>query len=190
MSDQAEGKKKLGKLPIVIVLTLVLGAGGFFGMKARDGGGSQEKPPAALGEIQQLEEFLVNLSDPNAYVRTDIAFHMVKDYDIAKLGFYMAPIRDAINLKLKATTLAQVSKPEGMMRLKREMAETVNRVLLEAEANEAAGKGKAKPKEEEKSSEPGDDGKRAETEPKKIPEGWDSAEGPVLKIYFVSFATQ
>jgi flagellar basal body-associated protein FliL len=196
--EQEPKKKKKGKLPVILVLALLLGAGGFFGMKMRGGEAKDVERVVELGEIEQLDEFLVNLSDPNVYVRTDIALHFAKDFDRTQLPPLMPPIRDAINLKLKSTSLAQVSKAEGMLRLKAEIAGVINVVLLEAaeagkktkkEEPAAASEGKLTPDPRD-AKDPKEPAPPPEPEADKIPDGWDSAKGPVLKVYFVNFATQ
>ena len=179
MSDQAkettEGKKKKGKLPVVIVLALVLGAGGFFGMKMR--GGEAAKPKTELGEIIEIkDEFLSNMAERNTYVRAKISLQVKKGFDKGKVEKELAPIQDVINMKLQGTSVRSVSTPDGLRKLKQELALDLNKLFEEKPA-------KKEPVE-------GDDDEKEKPKKPKTPEGWDSAEGPILKILFVSFATQ
>jgi flagellar basal body-associated protein FliL len=166
-------KKKKGKLPVFIALAVVLGSGGFFAMKVR--GGAKPAPKTELGEMVQMEEFLTNLADKNAYVRTKVALHTSKGFKAETLAKNLAAVQDAINMELSRRSLGQVASFEGKAELKRSIAASVNKILSEAEAREHPDK---KPEGE------------PAAEDAKPPEGWDSAKGPVLKVYFVSFATQ
>ena len=137
MSDQAkettEGKKKKGKLPVVIVLALVLGAGGFFGMKMR--GGEAAKPKTELGEIIEIkDEFLSNMAERNTYVRAKISLQVKKGFDKGKVEKELAPIQDVINMKLQGTSVRSVSTPDGLRKLKQELALDLNKLFEEKPA--------------------------------------------------------
>ncbi len=174
-----EGKKK-GKLPIMIVLALVLGGGGFFGMKMKGGGEKKEEPEIKLGTVVEIkDEFLTNMAERNSYVRTKISLQLKDGFDKAKVEHDLAPIQDIINMKLQATSIRSVASLDGLRKLKEEMAASINKLLTEEEAEKKSKKKKKKKKEDED-----------EEDEYEIPEGWDSAEGPVLKILFVSWATQ
>ncbi len=177
-AKQAEPKKK-GKLPVVIVLALVLGAGGFFGMKMR-GGGEKVKPKVELGEIVEIkDEFLTNMAERNSYVRTKISLQLNKGFDKSKVEKELASVQDVINMKLQATSVRSVDSLDGLRKLKRELAAELNKLFKE------------KPEDPEKEEHDGTDkGSKKEEAPPKTPEGWDSAQGPVLKVLFVSWATQ
>jgi flagellar FliL protein len=168
MSEEASAveapKKKKGKLPIIIVLALLLAAGGFFGMKAR---GKHPKPELKLGKAEKLDEFLTNLVGSNAYIRTTIALQFVSDFDAKKLEESIPSIKDAVIMRLSTKAVADVDTVEGKIRLKKEIAEDVNKVL----AREAG----VKP---------------PNTVGMAVHEDWDSQAGPVLRVLFTSFATQ
>lgn len=177
MSEQVEvePKKKKGKLPVIIALVVVLAGGGFFVTKMRS---PAKKGPEViqLGAIEPLGTFLVNLSDGRTYLRADIAVHMAKGKSLAGGGGGhgggdegMAPVKDAIIRLLSSKSLGQVSTAEGKLALKRELAEALNHAVHEEPA----------------------EGKKPEVKPPDpVPEDWDSETGPVLKVYFTSFATQ
>ncbi len=188
MSEQAkeapEGKKKKGKLPIIIVLALVLGGGGFFGMKMR-GGDEKKEPKVKLGAIVEIkDEFLTNMAERNSYVRTKISIQLKEGFDKAKVEHDLAPVQDAINMKLQSTSVRSVATLDGLRNLKRELAAELNKLLAEPEEEKKKEKDEDDDEDEEETKE------KKEKKPAKIPEGWDSAKGPVLKILFVSWATQ
>lgn len=184
----AEGGKKKGKMPMIIALVVMLGAGGFFGSKM---GGSKEKkePPVELGEVVSLGEFLVNLRDGRTFLKTEISVHVQKGKHIAEAAGGHgakaeppAPIRDAVIAVLSSADLTTISTPEGKLALKAALAKAINAAAPHEEEKEKEGKDKEKAKKKKKHEE--------EAEPEVVDETWDSQQGPVLKVYFTSFATQ
>jgi flagellar protein FliL len=189
-------KKKKGKLPVIVVLALVLAGGGFFMMKGK---GPEEEPKVELGEIVTLTpEFLINLNGNTTYLRTDIAIQLEKGYDAKKLEEHMPALRDAFISTLSSKTNDQVRTLAGKQKLKAELAAAANRVLPPLEdkkkkktAEEPPAEPKeAAPKEGQKPAAKKDGAKEKAPPKEEIPEGWDSAKGPVLKVFFTSFTTQ
>ncbi|MBL8065025.1 MAG: flagellar basal body-associated FliL family protein [Chthonomonadaceae bacterium] len=192
----AEGGKKKGKMPMLLALVVMLGAGGFFGSKM---GGSKEKkePPIELGEVMPLGEFLVNLRDGRTFLKTEIAVHIAKGQHLADeaggghggggKAEAPAPVRDAIVAVLSAQDLNTISTPEGKVALKLALAKAINAV---APKHHKEGE-KSHGKEDKKDGHEKDKKKEEEhEEPEVLDETWDSQTGPVLKVYFTSFATQ
>lgn len=175
---EPEAKPKKGKLKLIIILSVVLAGGGFFAMKMK--GGKAAKPELKLGKIAKIEEeFLVPLMGQGNYLRTNISFHLDKKADAKEIEEQMDAIRDAINMKLKSKYLKELEALDDIRALKKELAEEVNRVLEsgKSEPTEAAERPKDEKAPETKDSKP------------KHPD-WDSQTGPVLKVYFTTFATQ
>lgn len=191
MSEKAkeapEGKKK-GKLPMIIILAVVLGGGGFFGMKMKGGGDKKKEPEIKLGAVVEIkDEFLTNMAERNSYVRTKISLQLKDGFDKAKVEHDLAPIQDVINMKLQATSVRSVASLEGLRKLKHEIAAELNKLLSEHDKEKEAEEDDKKSKKKKKKKHDDEEDEEDEVE---IPEGWDSAEGPVLKILFVSWATQ
>lgn len=196
MSEQAkeapEGKKKKGKMPLIIIAVLLAG-GGFFGMKMKGGGEKKKEPEVKLGAIVEIkDEFLTNMAERTSYVRTKISLQVKDGFDGKGLEKEMAAIQDVINMRLQSTSVRSVSTLEGLRKLKKDMAIDINKLLAEAmkkdkKESEDEDSDKKKKKKKKKKHE---DEEEDEEEAPEIPPGWDSAEGPVLKILFVSFATQ
>jgi flagellar basal body-associated protein FliL len=193
MSEAAEGKKKKGgKLPMIIALVAVLGGGGFFMMKGKEE--PKEKPAIELGEIVSLGEFLVNLADGGAYLRTEISVHVAKDMHLddgkggdghGKKADPPAPVRDAVIEILSSRSMRQISTPDGRAKLRKDIAAAINKAVPHHE--EEKGKEKDKDSKKKKKSKSEDD---HHDEEEIVDETWDNQHGPVLKVYFTNFATQ
>jgi len=202
---EATPKKKGGKLPMIVIMAVVLGAGGFFGMKMR-APKDVKKPEIKLGKVVPLEEFLVNLSDGSTYLRTTISLHMKDGLEMEAGGKEggegkgggggeMDIIRDAVIGVLTSQSPEGVRSLAGKKKLRAQIAEAVNKQLEEIEAQKKDGKKEGDSSGGgDKKEEGGKDGKEAakdgSKEESKAHPDWDSQEGPVLKVYFTSFATQ
>lgn len=193
--EAPEGKKKKGKLPIIIVLALVLGGGGFFGMKMRGGGAPKKEPPIELGAIVEIkDEFLSNMAERDSYVRAKISLQFAKDFKAEGLEADLAAIQDVINMKFQGTSVRSVSTLDGLRKFKQELAANINKLLKETEHKEGEKAAKAAPKEGEEPAKGEAKEEKSKSKPGKeeapFHDDWDSQTGPVLKILFVSFATQ
>lgn len=184
MSDAAEGTKKKGKLPVILVVVAVLGGGGFFAMKGK--GGDKEEPKVELGEVVSLGEFLVNVRG-GAFLKTDVSLHLAKEAHLAEGGGGghgaaeepPAFVRDAVIAVLSEQSVEGILSRKGKARLKVAIAEAVNHAVhANHPAEKDEGKGDKKKKDEE------------HEEPEIVDETWDSQTGPVLKVYFTNFAVQ
>jgi flagellar FliL protein len=173
-------KKKGGKLPVIIALALMLGAGGFFGMKMR-APKTVKEPEIKLGAIEKLDEFLVNLQDGGSYLRVAIAIQLKDGIKGEEFKEKMPIIQDAIIDTLTSKTLSQIRTLDGKRALRRQIAKAINTGIEKTESTKEKGESDSDKKEEDKKSE-------KDSEPKHP--DWDSDTGPVLKVYFTSFATQ
>lgn len=180
-TEEAAPKKK-SKLPMIIALVAILGGGGFF-MKSK--GAKKEVPAIELGVIEPMpEEFLVNLGTSQNYLRAGVSLHMAKTFKKEELDHNLDAVKDAIGSLLASKPPSAVRTLSGKRKLKIEIARAVNEILEAASHEEPDPKDKGKEKKDKKK-------KDAEEEKDSIEhEDWDSQEGPVLKVYFTSFATQ
>ncbi len=185
-------KKKGSKLPIIAALVLVAAGGGFFVMKGK-GDGKPKEIVIKLSKVhpEPLKEFLVNLRDNGVYLRTEIALHPMDGFDVKKMEENGPAVQDAIIGVLTSKSLEQIRTPTGKKLLKKEIASAVNEILSEGKPEEPKPDPKEKSKEKVveivKKIEP----EATKEKPKeRVPEDWDSLDGPILKVYFVSFATQ
>lgn len=164
---------------MIVALVAVLGGGGYFMMKPKPAKAIKVVEMGATVDIK--EEFLVNLADSSAYLRTEISLQMAKDFK-GNAEEEMSPIRDAILNVLSQCAVDDMKSPEKIKKLRHDIAASVNKVLAEEDP-------KAK---EEKTEEPkkGQAVVKEKKEVVDVPEDWDSAEGPVLKVLFRSRAWQ
>lgn len=195
-AEETEGKKKKkgGKLPVILAILLLLGGGGFFAMKMKAKGAAKE-PEIKLGEIVPLKEYLVNLRTGTNYARAEIAVQLREGYAKEKLETIRPAVDDAVNMVLKGHTVDELESPEGLDALKKELAERINAVLDEYDPEH-----KSKKEEPAKGKEPANgregapaanaDAKLKDPKPDESKKSWQSLKGPVLKVFFTSFATQ
>ncbi len=178
--------KKKGKLPVILAVVVLVGGGGFFGMKMAGGAPKKvaveldtKEPPPVLGE------FLVNLQGSgNVYLRTELSLGLKEGYKKETLDKAMPALKNAVVEILSSKTIGQVN-PQNWPALRRELATALNATLKDYE--EKKPEAKDDKKEEGKEAKP-DKGDKADASDHH--EDWDSDTGPVLKIYFTSFATQ
>lgn len=176
-ATEVAAPKKKGKLPLILALVVLLGGGGFF-MKMK--GGPPVKEEITLGTIEPLEEFLVDLNNRQVYLRVEIALHLKKGFEKKSFDENLMPIRDAIILRLRSKNPSELSSTGGLVRLKHQIAADINRSLE-----------KLVHKDEKAKDSKDKDAKDKDDKPKEREHpDWDSDEGPVLKVYFKSFATQ
>lgn len=196
--EEGAGKKKGGKLPIILALVLMLGGGGFFMTKK---GGHKEKPKTKLAkeEIMLEDEYIVNMADGRTYVRAKIGLRAKEGFKGEEVAAHNAEVSDAIIGLLKGTSPEQLVKETDIRKLKIEIAKRLNKIFAESEKDKEeesddsdSKKKKKKDSEDEESSSKKSKKKDEEdtTDEEEIPEGWDSAKGPILKVFFKALATQ
>lgn len=182
-----EGGKSKGKLPVILLLAIALGGGGFFGMKILKGGAKKAEVPV-VGSVVPLKEFLVNLgSDRKVWLKTEIALGIAKgqekalDFGGGKKGKDAGDppqIRDAVNMLLMSRTAKELSTIEGKQKLKAEIIKTLNQLLNKSPGHPTENlENSDKETHGPDSKSPADDAGAANS-------------GPVLEVYFISFAMQ
>jgi len=170
--DKPKGKKK-SKLPMLLVLVLVLGGGGFF---AKTKMAHKKEPPKApkVGSTIELDEFLVNLAHGSSFLKCKVALGLVEGKDAKSLEEKMPALKDGIVMMLSSKSEAELRDTEGKVALKTAIKDTLNGILREksegAEANNAH-------------REPNKNG--ATSGDAQAPKQTD---GPVLEVYFTAFA--
>jgi flagellar basal body-associated protein FliL len=196
-----EGKKKGGKMPIIVAVVLLLAGGGYF-MKAKSAKPKPKVEAPKLGEVVDVKELLVNLAANSGYLKTEISLQLAKDAKKEELEKNKAAIADALNLRLKSKRLSDIQTIDQLHELKREIASDLNKILNREKDEKAAEEAEKKKGASEDEGDAKDEAKAADskTDPKtdeepavakpKVPEDFDSDTGPVLKVYFTSFATQ
>ncbi len=187
-ADKAGGSKKeasgkpggKGKLLVIVLLAIALGGGGFFGMKVLRGG---KHGPVKLkvGKVVTLKEFLVNLTGSKpVWLKTEIALGIAEGMELGHGGGHEGggedppEVRDAINMLLMSKSAKDLATVEGKEQLKREIIQTLNKLLSKEHGSPA------------ENLQTADNGTHS---PDKESEG-ETNSGPVLEVYFISFAMQ
>lgn len=195
-AKEAAPKKKANMMPVIAALILVLGGGGFF-MMNKGGGEKASEPEIALAHhgAEDVGEYLVNLKD-GSYLSTKIALHCAEGETVSsagdghgKGGEVYPFVKDAIISVLTSKTLDGITSVEGKQQLRRELAYRVNHAAHTFMHKEEKGSKKKSKKDEDHGH---SDGVPEELKPGYEPEypEWDSDEGPVLKVFFMTFTTQ
>jgi flagellar basal body-associated protein FliL len=193
------GKKKGGKLPIILALVLVLGGGGFFMMKGK--GKEKKKEPEiklAKVELEMKDEFTINLSDGMTYARFKVAFLPKDGFAAATFDAHAGEVADAVITVIKSTKKEETLTETHLTAMKIKIAAKLNKIFKEEKHEEEEEESDKDKKKKKKSDEDEDShGKKKKSshdeepaEEEEIPEGWHSAKGPILKVFFKAFATQ
>jgi flagellar FliL protein len=199
MADAKEGApKKKNMLPVILAVVAVLGGGGYFMMSGKKE--AKVEPEIALAHASEdAGEFLVNLRG-GGYLSTKIALQCALEQTVSSgggghgaAGAIQPFVNDAIISVLTSKSMDDVTSVEGKLKLKRELAYYINHAAHTFAHEEGAeDKKSSKKKKKSSSHEPQEGGVpeelTADFEPE-YPE-WDSDEGPVLKVFFLTFTTQ
>jgi len=198
MAEAKEGApKKKNMLPVILAVVAVVGGGGFFMMNGKKE--VKEVPEVALSHHpEDAGEFLVNLKG-GGYLSTKIALQCAEGASVSSKGDghgggagILPFVNDVIITVLTSKTMDDLSSIEGKKQLRRELAYHINHASHTfAHAEEGEGK---KPSKKKKKSDHDDHGSGTPDELKpdfepEYPE-WDNDEGPVLKVFFLTFTTQ
>lgn len=139
-SEAAEKpKKKKGLLFIIIaVIVLIAAGGGFFAYTkfmapkpAIDEEELKKKAEEAVGEMFDLEPFVVNLSDPKGkrYLKVKITLELENAAMVDKATKVVPKMRDMVIMMLTSLTFEEVMTPEGKIRVRDELFERFNLIL-------------------------------------------------------------
>jgi flagellar basal body-associated protein FliL len=185
MSEEtAPAPKKKPLIPIVMVLVVLLLGGGFFVMKGK--GKDKPKVEIVLAEKDtDVDEFLTNTKNPSVYVRLKMAVRLRKDYEETKFKDGEADMRDAVIFILNGLSPEEITDPKRRKALKKTLAEAINSALEGPIAAPAPEKHEVRRTGKLHKLEEGTD-----SDSVKPVNDWDSETGPVLKVNFVSLATQ
>lgn len=141
------GKKTLIIVIVAVVLLVVLGAAGFFVVKPMMSGGGEQgarkaeeaapEPTASLGNIVELDPFIVNLSGGGGrYLKTTVVFHVSTKDVIEEITNRKPQIKDAVLTVLSSKTPDEILSIQGKYDLKVEIMKRVNSFLVTGVARE------------------------------------------------------
>lgn len=198
-------------MPIMIAVVAVLAGGGYF-MFGRSAPKEVKVPEPELGSVMPLgeKEMIVNLTEREYFLRANIAVQLDKNAHIGggggdgHGGKAKGPSAEELLLRqvamerLATVSVRDINTPGFGPKLRQLLASDFNHALhaMHVEEEPEDKSKKKKKKDEEELDEhahaaplprPGDIAK-VDLTAVETP-GWDSDEGPVLKVYFVEFAT-
>lgn len=182
-----EAPKKKGKMPLVLIVALVIGGGGFFAMKGK--GKKHEEPEIKLGHVVALpKEILVNLREQETYLRVEVSLQLLEKVDEKKFEEYIPAVQNAFIMRLSGLEAKDIATPEDKQALKRVLCKDANDAikLMGWKAPGTEGEEESDKEKDKKKKKKAEEDTSGEVE---YPE-FDSDTGPILKIYFTSFATQ
>lgn len=136
-NENAEGvkpKSSMMKIIILVVIVAVLGGGGFFGYKkffAKPHEEGAVKEVVVQPVIQEMETFLVNLSDPGGkrYLKCTMKMKVSSPDAAAEMTNRIFEVRDMILTILSSKEYEDIARPEDKLALKQELMTTLNRAL-------------------------------------------------------------
>ncbi|MEW6426841.1 MAG: flagellar basal body-associated FliL family protein [Thermodesulfobacteriota bacterium] len=138
------GEKKKSKLMLFIIIGVVvvaLAGGGFFiyttflAPPPEAPAEAQGVKPAELGEkvgeMFQMDPFVVNLSDPKGkrYLKVTISLELANALAVEKATKLTPKLRDMVIIMLTSLTFEEVMTPEGKMQIRDELLERFNGIM-------------------------------------------------------------
>jgi flagellar FliL protein len=137
-AEPKKGSKKLLVLILGVVVLLVLAGGGYFAYTKFlapppppiTEAEHAAEPGESVGEIIDLEPFVVNLTDPkgNRYLKMKISLE-VESIEVAERVKKVTPkLRDIVIMMLTSLSFEEVMTPEGKLRIRDELLERFSRI--------------------------------------------------------------
>ncbi len=161
MADEKEkkeegGKKSSGMVLIIVgvLIVLILVIGGLVAFLLLSGNDESAEGGATAGTTQQqqpvqrrqlddltigpmfpLEQFIVNLLSDSGrrFLKTTIDLELSDEDLIEELGAKNSRIRDVVIRVLSSKTVEEISTPKGKDKLKKELSNQLNAVLLDGQ---------------------------------------------------------
>lgn len=140
---EGQPKKKKTMLYVIIGVVVLLAAGGGYfaytkfiapppAIDAETLEKAKKEAENAVGEMYELEPFVVNLSDPKGkrYLKVKITIELEGGPEIIEKADKAKPkMRDMVILMLTSLTFEEVMTPEGKLRIRDELHERFNHVM-------------------------------------------------------------
>lgn len=131
-------KKKIIMFGIIGIVLLLAAVGGFFAYTKLmapepviDEAAEKKAQEDAVGEMFELEPFVVNLSDPKGkrYLKVKITIELESDKMVEKAGKSKPKMRDMVIMLLTSLSFEEVMTPEGKIRVRDELYDRFNLIL-------------------------------------------------------------
>ncbi len=139
-------KKSKKKLIIIILILLILGGGGaaafFMGLIPGMGGEAEEEVSEEIvekPEYLELEEFLVNLNNPDrqvSFLKMKVTLELPNVNTMTSVQERLPRIRDSFQVYLRELRNSDLQGSNGVQRLKEELLLRINKILEPESVNE------------------------------------------------------
>ncbi|AGB40638.1 flagellar basal body-associated protein [Halobacteroides halobius DSM 5150] len=124
-------------IALIVILAVGLAMGGSYFMLLKFGGlndGQQEKTAKTtakkLGPTTKLNQFLVNLSNGNRFIKINVVFEVSNKATIKEIKDRNPQIRDAIISILRTKSYKEITSTRGTRKLRTEIMNDINKLLL------------------------------------------------------------
>jgi len=137
---EVQEKPKSKKLLIIIPLLLVLlgggGAGAYFKFVRAPDEGTEEKKQTESAIYYEMDTFMVNLADQGGkrFLKTTIKLKVNSPNVVEECKLRTFEIRDLVLMLLTSKESEEVIRSEDKMALKKQIMETLNRMLRKGQA--------------------------------------------------------
>lgn len=139
----AQTKSPLLKIGLGVLIVVVLAGGGFAAWSYFSAKGglplpTSSAPASPKPVLQDMETFLVNLSDPQGgrYLRLTMQFRLSSPQTAAEFTERKAELRDAVLMLLSSQKSDDISTLSGKMALKRTLMAQMNRLLRQGQVED------------------------------------------------------
>jgi flagellar FliL protein len=139
----AQTKSPLLKIGLGVLMLVVLAGGGFaawsyFSAKGALSIPTSSAPASPKPVLQDMETFLVNLSDPQGkrYLRLTMQLRLSSPQTAAEFTERKAELRDAVLMLLSSQKSDDISTLSGKMALKRTLMVQMNRMLRQGQVED------------------------------------------------------
>ena len=137
---EAQEKSKSKKLLIIIPLLLVLlgggGAGAYFKFARAPAVSTEEKKQVESTVYYEMDTLIVNLADPGGkrFLKATIKLKMSSPSVMEECKSHNFQMRDLVLTLLSSKECEEVMSPEDKVVLKKQIMETLNRMLQKGQA--------------------------------------------------------
>jgi flagellar FliL protein len=136
VQEKPRSKKILIIIPLLLVLLGGGGAGAYFKFVRAPAKSVEEKKPIESTVYYEMDTFLVNLADPGGkrFLKTTIKLKVSSPSVVEECKSHNFEMKDLVLTLLSSKECEEVMRPEDKLVLKKQIMETLNRMLQKGQA--------------------------------------------------------